>query len=177
MLPDLIHTPRLSLRPPKTGDAEIALKRWAGDPEVAKYTSWMPHTEAATIQVFLDGLAKERKEGSCYAYMICRRGETEPIGMIEANPEQGFKAMLGYVLMRSEWGKGYMTEALTKITDLLFEVPTMRRVFAFCDVENPASAAVMRKAGMTDEGILRKYFIHPNLGQEPRDVLMLAKIR
>lgn len=176
MLPEIIQTARLTLRPPQEGDAQTALARWAADPEVAKYTSWTPHSKAATMQTFLDLLNQERKAGSCFGYMICRKGENEPIGMIEANPKDGFKAMMGYVIMREEWGKGYATEALTELVNTLFTVPGIRRVYAFCDVENPASAAVMRKAGMVDEGILRKYFIHPNLGQEPRDVLMLAKV-
>lgn len=177
MLPDTITTERLVLRMPRAGDAQYAFDRWATDPEVAKYTSWRPHRTVSTVQEFLDLVSRERQEKSCYAYMICEKGSDAPIGMIEANPKQGFKALMGYVLMRKAWGKGYMTEALNQLTDALFEIPSMRRVYAFCDVDNPASAAVMRKVGMQEEGILRSYFVHPNISPEPRDVLMLAKVR
>jgi RimJ/RimL family protein N-acetyltransferase len=177
MLPKTLVTPRLLLRSPKPGDAQHAFDRWTTDPEVAKYTSWQPHQEAATMKAFLEQLVQKQAAGHCFAYMICERDDDRPIGMIEAKPKEGFKATVGYVLMRQAWGKGYMTEALGQVMEALFELPAMRRVYAFCDVDNPASAAVMRKVGMKDEGVLRKYFVHPNISQEPRDVLMLAKVR
>jgi len=35
----------------------------------------------------------------------------------------------------------------------------------------------MEKAGMTFEGVLRQYFVHPNISSEPRDCRMYAKVR
>ncbi len=35
----------------------------------------------------------------------------------------------------------------------------------------------MEKAGMTFEGVLRRYSVHPNRSPEPRDVLLYAKVR
>jgi len=55
--------------------------------------------------------------------------------------------------------------------------PDIYRVFATCDVDNPASAKVMEKAGMKYEGLLRRYMIHPNVSEEPRDCLMYARVR
>lgn len=46
-----------------------------------------------------------------------------------------------------------------------------------CDVDNPASARVMEKAGMTREGILRRWHIAPNISPEPRDCIVCAKVR
>jgi RimJ/RimL family protein N-acetyltransferase len=43
------------------------------------------------------------------------------------------------------------------------------RAEAFCDVDHPASARVMEKAGMEREGILRRYFRHPSISEAPRE--------
>jgi RimJ/RimL family protein N-acetyltransferase len=96
--------------------------------------------------------------------------------MIAIHPD-GFKASLGYVLARPHWGKGYMTEAVRTLTDWLLRQPDIYRVFATCDVDNPASAKVMKKAGMKYEGLLRRTMIHPNVSAAPRDCLMYAKVR
>ncbi len=46
-----------------------------------------------------------------------------------------------------------------------------------CDVENVASARVMETAGLTREGVLRRWAVHPNLGDAPRDCWSFAKVR
>jgi ribosomal-protein-alanine N-acetyltransferase len=43
-----------------------------------------------------------------------------------------------------------------------------------CDAENVASSRVLEKAGMTREGLLRRYAMHPNVSDEPRDSLCYA---
>ena len=80
---------------------------------------------------------------------------------------------LGYVLKRSEWGKGYMTEAVRSVIEDSFKHPEIYRVWAVCDVENPASARVMEKVGMVREGRLARYIVHPNISDEPRDVFLM----
>jgi len=47
--------------------------------------------------------------------------------------------------------------------------PTIYRVWAVTDVDNRASVRVLEKTGMTREGRLNSWLIHPNLGPEPRD--------
>ena len=48
---------------------------------------------------------------------------------------------------------------------------------ATCDAENNASARAMEKAGLTREGMLRRYIVHPNVSSEPRDSYMYAVTR
>src|SRR5258707_1279376 len=90
---------------------------------------------------------------------------TEPEGL-ESNPfrnalnvassraEQG-SGPIAYVLARSYWGQGLMTEALAWLVDWALKQPAIRRAWAMCDVDNPNSARVMEKAGMQREGIRR----------------------
>ena len=45
------------------------------------------------------------------------------------------------------------------------------------DADNLASARVLEKLGMTREGLMRKAVFRPNLGGEPRDTLLYARIK
>ena len=49
-----------------------------------------------------------------------------------------------------------MTEAVRAVVGYLFAEVGVRRVCAQHDTENPASGAVMRRVGMTKEGVLRQ---------------------
>jgi RimJ/RimL family protein N-acetyltransferase len=62
----------------------------------------------------------------------------------EAENERGF----GYLLARSAWGQGYMTEALHALLDYEFSVLGTPFLSATCETANPASAQVMQKADM-----------------------------
>ena len=72
------------------------------------------------------------------------------------------------------WGNGYATEALSAVICAGLALPQILRVTGLCDVENIASIRVMRKAGMVQEGVLRRYAIHPNISREPRNVYSFA---
>jgi len=54
----------------------------------------------------------------------------------------------GYVLERTYWNQGYMTEALNAVLAYEFGTRSTPRLRATCDVGNPASARVMAKVGM-----------------------------
>ena len=55
--------------------------------------------------------------------------------------------------------------------------PSIFRIGALCDVENIGSARVMEKAGLVREGILRRWLMHHNVSDEPRDCLSYARVR
>lgn len=82
-------------------------------------------------------------------------------------------AAFGYAMGRAWWGRGLMAEALAALADRLIAERIVRRVSAFCDVENHASARVMEKAGFSFEGRLRRY--DDRWDDAPRDCLMYAR--
>jgi RimJ/RimL family protein N-acetyltransferase len=174
--PDHFDTARLLLRIPRRDDAPAIFAAYAQDEEVTRYLTWRPHKSVEETYAIRDLMAKLWQEGGAFSYAITLKGDDTIIGMIAIHPD-GFKVSLGYVLARPHWGKGYMTEAVRAVTDWLLRQPDIYRVFATCDVENPASARVMEKAGMKYEGLLRRYMIHPNISEEPRDCLMYARVR
>ena len=70
-----------------------------------------------------------------------------------------------------------MTEVLTEVVSWAMRQPSIFRIGALCDVENIGSARVMEKAGLVREGILRRWLMHPNVSDEPRDCLSYARVR
>ena len=96
--------------------------------------------------------------------------------MIELRMEGSFKAELGFVVARAEWRKGYATEAVRAVMDMAFSLANVCRVWAVCDIDNRASARVLEHVGMTREGVLARFEIHPNISKEPRDVMCYAKV-
>ena len=174
--PEQIETERLILRRPRMDDAPVIFAAYAQDPEVTRYMTWRPHKNMEETYRIVELMLKLWEEGNAYSYAITLKDSDSVIGMIAMHPD-GFKVGLGYVLARSYWGKGYVSEAARAVTNLLLEQRDIYRVFAICDVENLASARVMEKAGMVREGLLRKYIIHPNISNVPRDSYIYAIVK
>jgi RimJ/RimL family protein N-acetyltransferase len=65
---------------------------------------------------------------------------------------------IGFVLVPSERGKGYCTEALKIMVDYLFLSRDTERVQACTDTRNLACQKVLEKAGFKKEGVSRKNF-------------------
>jgi len=93
--------------------------------------------------------------------------------MIEIRPN-GHRADFGFVLARAYWGKGLMPEAISALVKITLAQPSIYRMEATCDFDNKASARALEKAGLSREGLLRRYIIHPNISPEPRDSLLYA---
>jgi RimJ/RimL family protein N-acetyltransferase len=174
--PETITTERLSLRKPRMEDAPVIFESYVRDPEVVRYLVWKPHKTVQETEQFLSGCMQLWRSGRDYAYAITLKENGSLIGMFGLHPLKMI-VEVGYALARPHWGKGYMTEILRKVIDWAFTQPEMYRVQAFCDVENLASARVMEKAGMTREGLLRRYVLHPNLSAEPRDAYLYAIVK
>ncbi len=168
-------TARLELRPPVPEDAPCIFDRYAQDPEVCRYMSWRPHTSIQDTHRFLEGCARERETGYTLSWAITLPGTPGPIGMITCRPER-YKADIGYVLARAYWGNGYMSEAVHAVVDRTLADPNIFRVWAVCDVDNHGSARVLEKAGMTFEGTLHRWIMHPNVSPKPRDCHVYARV-
>jgi RimJ/RimL family protein N-acetyltransferase len=176
--PDTFTTTRLVARLPRLEDAAAVFAAYASDPEVTRYLSWRYYTEVEPLQEFLRHLLHtwETDDGGQYGWLLCLRGTDEPIGSIGVS--LGLHgAVFGYVLGRAYWGRGLMTEAVRYVSAWTLAQPPLFRVWAYCDTENLASARVLEKAGLVQEGRLRRWCACPTIGPEPRDCLIYAKVR
>jgi RimJ/RimL family protein N-acetyltransferase len=172
--PEIIRTNRLVLRPPVMEDALGIFEAYCHDPEVVKYMVWPRHPNVEETRRVLPLIISGRDAGTEYAWILEHEGA--PIGMVSIRP-RGHKADIGYVMARSFWGQGLMTEAVAPIVEWAWAHPEIFRLWAICDVDNIASARVLEKVGLSVEGTLRRWSIHPNISPKPRDMLCYAKVR
>lgn len=170
-----LATDRLVLRPLETGDLQ-AVYDYASDPQVARYTTWHPHTSLLDSRAFLYAVLDQYNRGDVSPWGLEHREEGRLIGtcgFVGYTPEHG-RAELGYALSRRYWGQGYMTEAATAVIAHGFTRFDLNRIEAMCDHENIASARVLEKCGMRFEGILRDFL---RIKGHYRSVRMYAILR
>ena len=172
-MPEQFETERLVLRKPRMDDARAMFEGWTQDQEVTRYLTWRPHERIEQTQEFVQGCIRAWQGETRFPYVITLKGTGEVIGIIDPRIE-GPKVGVGYGAARARWGKGYVTEATRAIIEWAYQQPSIYRVYATTDVENVASRRVMEKAGMQCEGILRRYILHPNISDIPRDSYVYA---
>ena len=176
VLPEVIRTERLLLRAPLLEDAADLFEAYGRDTEIGRYMTSRPKQRIQEMEEFVAGCVAAWRGDQRRPWVLTRKPSALAIGMIELRLD-GHRADLGYVLARAAWGQGLMSEAARAVVELALAQPGVYRVAANCDVENLASARVLEKAGMVREGVLRRYSVHPNLSEEPRDVLLYARTR
>jgi RimJ/RimL family protein N-acetyltransferase len=176
MFPAEITTERLLLRPPTEADAEHVFLRYAQDPEVSRYMSWVPHGSIDDTREYLQRVATDNEAGTGAGYLIFLRKSNELLGSVGGRLTPPI-IQWGYCLARDAWGQGFATEAARAFAAVAIQQPAIWRLQAFCDLENTASARVLAKSGSKLEGILRRYMVLPNLGDEPRDMYCYAQVR
>jgi len=174
--PSTFDTSRLHLRLPVATDADTIFARYTQDKEVSKYMTWLPHSSIEDTREFLRCCILAWENESRFSWVICLHENDSLLGMVTLDMES-FKTYLGYVIARPDWGKGYATEAAQVVVHWAIEQPSIYRVWAVCDVENPSSARVLEKVGMDKEGILRRFLVHPTISEVPRDVWCYSIIR
>ena len=167
--PKQFETKRLHLRKPLLSDAVPIFDQYAQNDEVTKYLTWQPHKNLKETKEFLRRCVNVWKEGTAFPWAIIRKTDQQFLGMIEIVAIDHAGVNVGYVLAKKFWGKGYIPEALKAIINWAFLQEEIFRVWAFCDTENIASAKVLEKAGMQQEGILRRWLKLSNISEIPRD--------
>ena len=160
-----IETPRLLLRRLTPADAPAMYRNWANDPAVTRFLRWEPHKDENETFALLTAWEELYQTPDYYQWAMVEKATGEVFGSMSfyddtlGDPEAaatwrrlGFDTSQGvwepgYCIGRAWWGKGYTTEALNAVVDYWF-TRTDSTWLACCHaVENPASGAVMQKAG------------------------------
>jgi len=174
--PEQIETERLVLRKPSVHDALVLFNAYMQDLEVTRYTTWRPHRQLQEAEDFIRSSISAWENGTRFPFVINRKEENQPFGMIDLHV-RGSTVGIGYVVARFHQRNGYATEATRAIINWAFQQPDIYRVNASTDVENIASQRVLEKAGLVREGLLRKYIVHPNISEVPRDSYIYAIVK
>jgi ribosomal-protein-alanine N-acetyltransferase len=176
MFPDTFRTARLVLRPITIEDSGPIFDTYAQDPEVTRYVIWQPHRSRRDTEAYI-GHCMATPPDVSRTYVLVGHEDDAIRGALDLRLPAPHRLEFGYVLARQSWGQGLMTEALTEIVDWALTRPGIFRISAVCDVENIGSARVMEKAGLAREGLLRRWLVHPNISDEPRDCFSYARAR
>jgi ribosomal-protein-alanine N-acetyltransferase len=175
--PERIDTTRLVLRRPTAADAEAVYTRYSSDTEVTKYLGWQRHLSIEQTKAFLAFSEAEWNQWPAGPYLIESQGERRLLGSTGLAFEAPTVAATGYVLARDAWGQGYATEALAAIVVAARDLG-VRRLFALCHPNHPASIRVLEKCGFVLEDLLAGFAEFPNLGSgQPEDCLRYAQAR
>lgn len=151
-----LHTQRLLIRRLAMRDA-ADLFDYCRDPEVARHVLWDAHLSISESRAYIRYMLKKYRMGEPSSWGIEHLASGRVIGTIGYMWYQrdNNSAEVGYSLSRKYWNQGLMTEALKAVIDYSFDTLKLHRVEAQHELANPASGAVMKKAGMRYEGTLR----------------------
>lgn len=94
-------------------------------------------------------------------YAMIETESNKMIGIIELEIRDEFPAELGYILNKNYSGKGYITEACSKLMSIGFEHLDLERIYTRFDTNNKKSGNVMERLGMKKEGELRHLAKNP----------------
>lgn len=155
-----IATKRLLLQQFTDADSESVFMNWMHDDEVTKYLQVRREITLSSTKEVVAKWVGTYKSLEYYNWAITLLKTNELIGNIEAFVKSEYDeiAGIGYCIGRNFWNHGYATEALTAVLKYLLETVGFNRVEASHSVNNPASGHVMKKSGMTYEGMLRQSY-------------------
>jgi RimJ/RimL family protein N-acetyltransferase len=161
MQPDqTLFTKRLVLRPPIAGDA-AAIVAALGDWEVTRWLARVPFPYRLEDAIrFLNWERTERPRSRDRVFAIDRDGM---IGMISLR-DYGSQPVLGYWIVRSEWGHGYMSEAVDALLQESFVDPRVMRLQSGVFEGNERSLAIQKRFGFEIIGRSRQHNLA--LGQD-----------
>jgi len=154
---NLLVTPRLVLRPFEEKDAE-ALFAVYSDSEVTKYLRREPYEKVADAEAFIGGLLKgEESSVFCRAIEMQETGELVGSIKIEINEHDNCGEAV-FAVGRKYWGQGIASEAVREAVVYLMTQCGLNRISGAHAVTNPAAGGVLRKVGMSYEGVARQLF-------------------
>jgi RimJ/RimL family protein N-acetyltransferase len=155
----VLSTERLILRDFIKSDWEAVLA-YQQDPLYLRYNEWTSRTPdevQAFVQMFLDHRKQEPRIKFQFAVTLKQNGRLIGNCGVRRDSAETHEADIGYELDPRFWGKGYATEAARAVLHFGFTQLNVHRVTAWCVAENTASAHVLEKLGMRQEGRLREH--------------------
>ena len=155
-----LQTARLTSRPVRVTDAAALFSAYASDCLVARYMTWRVPRDVSETERYLAAMEALMAQGNRGVLALAEQtAPDKPIGVFDARFDE-HRMEVGYVLSAA------VAWAHTR--------PHLHRLWAVCDVDNRASARVMEKSSLVFEGVLRRWAMHPNIADVPRDCACYA---
>lgn len=179
-VPLQIETDRLILRAPlQAGEGNVVYQ--AIKDSINELKQWLllfqsiptvEETEIILRNAHIDFLKRES-----FRYLIYHKGTNDFIGTASLHGINWkiSKCEIGYWINTQFSGNGYMTEAVSELTNLGFQLLKFRRIEIRCESNNTKSRTIPEKLGFELEGILRNEDLSAD-GNKLTDTCIYAKI-
>jgi ribosomal-protein-alanine N-acetyltransferase len=147
-----VTTERLIMRKMLVSDAED-MYEYAQDPAVTQFLLWEPHVNLKFTQSYLRFIQTQYAAAGFFDWALTLAENGKMIGTcgFAAIDTDNNSGEIGYVINPEYWGKGYATEALSRVLSFGFGVLGMHRMYVRIMAGNAASERVARKCGMRHE--------------------------
>lgn len=156
MFPVSLNSQALSLRELSQSDTD-ALYKVYGDATTVEHLSFTPRT-LGQCAVVIDSAMKDAEAEPRTVYMLAVVHDGEFVGAARlAKDDRPHAAQIGFALRHDLWGRGLGTELVGLLLRLGFGELRLARIWGARSPDNPASAAVMNRVGMIEEGRIRRH--------------------
>lgn len=153
-----IHTERLVLRDFVPGDWPDVLA-YQKDGRYLRFYPWTHRTEEDArkfVQMFVDHQQVQPRRRFQLAITLPDNPKVIGNCEIRRKPDNQWEGDIGYEVAPEHWDQGYATEAAQTMVRLGFQELGLHRISSWCIADNAASARVLEKVGMKQEGRLRE---------------------
>jgi RimJ/RimL family protein N-acetyltransferase len=145
---NVINTDRLVLRPVTMDDHDTVLTHWAA-PDVRQFLFDGATLSAAEVAEAITDSVRDFAAAGYGFWIIREQDGTGLIGTTGLRPLDDVGLENFYSLVPGSWGKGYATEAAGAVVEYALGPLGLPEVLAEIDEGNAASAAVIKRLGMT----------------------------
>lgn len=147
----MIETDRLVLRPLEPGDLDAFAEMWA-DPETANFVGGVRTREE--VAEWHERRTRDYERQGYGVMTVLEKASGRVVGrcgLAHWEIEDEDELEVGYLIARSDWGRGYATEAARAVRDYALGELGRTRLIALIAHDNERSARVAEKLGMTHE--------------------------
>ena len=159
-IPERMETERLYLRGYRAGDGPLYYAAGARNREhlsefesgnVLMHLKSQEHAEAVVRELAADWVSR-----ACFFVGIFDRATDEWVGQVYVGPTNWElpEFTIGYVADARHEGKGYISEAVTRVVEMLFRELGAHRVKSDCNENNVRSWRLLERCGFRREGHL-----------------------
>jgi RimJ/RimL family protein N-acetyltransferase len=154
------ETKRLRFRSLNEQDVSDLIKLYSDD-LLVKHWGLSPISDEDKIIDIVKDADKQMKAGTKLTVGIEDKTTSKLIGIVLLFNffESSQRCELGYMLNRSYWRKGYMTEAVNAVIHHGFECLGLRRIEADVNPLNIPSTQLLTKVGFQLEGVLKERWV------------------
>ena len=155
-----LETRRLVLRPFTEGDLDFIFRLFS-DSETNRYSSSGDLATPEEARRMYEGYLRPGFPSHFrLATELRETGEVVGTLGLYRYSERDRCAVLGYDLLRTHWGRGYMAEAVEALLCYGFSELGLNRVEATVDPLNLRSVRLLERLGFTLEGLVRERYVY-----------------